>query len=128
MPTGFLDLDELLSGLQPSSLYVLGARPSAGKTALALCAATNVAVEGQRPVLIFSLEMSQLELIQRMLCAEARVDSKRIRNGNLTESDWQKIAHATGRLAEAPIWIDDNPNLTVMETAVQGPPAQEPCR
>jgi replicative DNA helicase len=115
LPTGFLDLDELLSGLQPSALYVLGARPSAGKTALALCAATNVAVEGQRPVLIFSLEMSQVELIQRMLCAEARVDSKRIRNGNLTESDWQKIAHATGRLAEAPIWVDDNPNLTVME-------------
>jgi replicative DNA helicase len=115
LPTGFLDLDELLSGLQPSSLYVVGARPSAGKTALALCAATNVAVEGQRPVLIFSLEMSQVELIQRMLCAEARVDSKRIRNGNLTEADWQKIAHATGRLAEAPIWVDDNPNLTVME-------------
>ncbi len=89
--------------------------PSAGKTALALCSATNVAVEGQRPVLIFSLEMSQVELIQRMLCAEARVDSKRIRNGNLTEADWQKIAHATGRLAEAPIWVDDNPNLTVME-------------
>jgi replicative DNA helicase len=115
LPTGFLDLDELLSGLQPSSLYVLGARPSAGKTALALCAATNVAVEGQRPVLVFSLEMSQTELVQRMLCAEARVDSKRIRNGNLTESDWQKIAHATGRLAEAPIWVDDNPNLTIME-------------
>jgi replicative DNA helicase len=115
LPTGFLDLDELLSGLQPSALYVVGARPSAGKTALALCAATNVAVEGQKPVLIFSLEMSQVELIQRMLCAEARVDSKRIRNGNLTEADWQKIAHATGRLAEAPIWVDDNPNLTVME-------------
>jgi replicative DNA helicase len=102
LPTGFLDLDELLSGLQPSSLYVVGARPSAGKTALALCAATNVAVEGQRPVLVFSLEMSQTELVQRMLCAEARVDSKRIRNGNLTESDWQKIAHATGRLPRHP--------------------------
>ena len=66
-------------------------------------------------MLIFSLEMSQLELTQRMLCSEARVDSKRVRNGNLTEADWQKIAHATGRLAEAPIWIDDNPNLTIME-------------
>jgi replicative DNA helicase len=114
-PTGFLDLDELLSGLQNNALYVLGARPSAGKTALGLCVATNVAVEGGRPVLIFSLEMSQLELTQRMLCSEARVDSKRVRNGNLTEGDWQKIAHATGRLAEAPIWIDDNPNLTIME-------------
>jgi replicative DNA helicase len=114
-PTGFADLDELLSGLQPNALYILGARPSAGKTALGLGMATNVAVEGGRPVLIFSLEMSQIELTQRLLCAEARVDSKRVRNGNLNESDWQKIAHATGRLAEAPIWIDDNPNLTIME-------------
>jgi replicative DNA helicase len=114
-PSGFLDLDELLSGLQPNALYVVGARPSAGKTALALGVATNVAVEAHKPVLVFSLEMSQLELTQRMLCAEARVDSKRVRNGNLNEADWQKIAHATGRLAEAPIWIDDNPNLTIME-------------
>jgi replicative DNA helicase len=114
-PTGFVDLDELTSGLQPSALYVLGARPSAGKTALALGIATNVAVEANRPVLVFSLEMSQLELTQRMLCAEARVDSRKVRNGHLTEADWQKIAHATGRLAEAPIWIDDNPNLTIME-------------
>ena len=66
-------------------------------------------------MLIFSLEMGQLELTQRMLCSEARVDSKRVRNGNLSEADWGKIAHATGRLAEAPIWIDDNPNLTIME-------------
>ncbi len=114
-PTGFLDLDELLSGLQDNALYVLGARPSAGKTALALGLATNVAIEGGRPVLVFSLEMGQLELTQRMLCAEARVDSRRVRDGSLSEGDWQKIAHATGRLAEAPIWIDDNPNLTIME-------------
>ncbi len=114
-PTGFLDLDELLSGLQPNALYVLGARPSMGKTALALGVASNAAIEAQRPTLIFSLEMGQLELTQRMLCSEARVDSKRVRNGNLSESDWGKIAHATGRLAEAPIWIDDNPNLTIME-------------
>jgi replicative DNA helicase len=114
-PTGFVDLDELLSGLQNSALYVVGARPSAGKTALGLGVATNVAVEGGRPVLVFSLEMSQLELTQRLLCAEARVDSRRVRNGHLNESDWQKIAHATGRLADAPIWIDDNPNLTIME-------------
>ncbi len=114
-PTGFVDLDELTSGLQPNALYVLGARPSAGKTALGLCIATNIALEADKPVLVFSLEMSQLELTQRMLCAEARVDSRKVRNGNLNESDWAKIAHATGRLAEAPIWIDDNPNLTVME-------------
>jgi replicative DNA helicase len=94
---------------------VIGARPSAGKTALGLCIASHAALEAQRPVLVFSLEMGQIELTQRMLCSEARVDSKRIRNGNLTEADWSKIAHATGRLADAPIWIDDNPNLTVME-------------
>ena len=115
VPTGFLDLDELLSGLQPNALYILGARPSAGKTALALNVASNAALEGGRPVLLFSLEMSQLELTQRLLCAEARVDSKKLRTGHLTEQDWSKIAHATGRLAEAAIWIDDNPNLTIME-------------
>jgi replicative DNA helicase len=115
IPTGFVDLDELTSGLQPSALYVLGARPSCGKTAFALNIATNAALDSGRPVLVFSLEMSQLELTQRMLCAEARVDSKKLRSGHLTEADWQKIAHATGRLAEAPIWIDDNPNLTIME-------------
>lgn len=114
-PTGYSDLDELLSGLQPNALYVLGARPSMGKTALALGIAGSASIEAQRPVLVFSLEMGQLELTQRMLCSEARVDSKRVRNGNLSESDWGKIAHATGRLAEAPIWIDDNPNLTIME-------------
>jgi replicative DNA helicase len=115
VPTGFLDLDELTSGLQPNALYVIGARPSAGKTALGLNIASHAALEAQRPVLIFSLEMGQIELTQRMLCSEARVDSKRVRNGNLTEADWGKIAHATGRLADAPIWIDDNPNLTIME-------------
>lgn len=114
-PTGFTDLDELILGLQPNALYVLGARPSAGKTALGLCIATNIALESNKAVLLFSLEMSQLELTQRMLCAEARVDSRKVRNGRLNESDWAKIAHATGRLAEAPIWIDDNPNLTIME-------------
>jgi replicative DNA helicase len=115
VPTGYNDLDELLSGLQPNALIVVGARPSAGKTALALGMATHAALEAGRPVLVFSLEMSRLELTQRMLCSEARVDSKRVRNGKLNEADWQKIAHATGRLAEAPIWIDDNPNLTIME-------------
>ena len=115
IPTGFVDLDDLTSGLQPSALVVLGARPSAGKTALALSVASNAAMESRRPVLVFSLEMSHLELTQRMLCAEARVDSKRVRNGELSTEDWDRIAHATGRLAEAPLWIDDNPNLTVME-------------
>jgi replicative DNA helicase len=115
VPTGFLDLDERLSGLQPSTLVIVGARPSMGKTALALGMAAHAAMEGGVPVLYFSLEMSHSELTQRLLCSEARVDSSRIRNGKLLESDWPKISHAIGRLGEAPLYIDDNPNLTIME-------------
>jgi replicative DNA helicase len=115
VPTGYIDLDERLSGLQPSSLVIIGARPSMGKTALALGLASHAAMEAGTPVLYFSLEMSHSELTQRLLCSEARVDSSRIRNGRLLESDWPKISHAIGRLGEAPLYIDDNPNLTVME-------------
>jgi replicative DNA helicase len=116
-PTGYLDLDHLLSGLQPSSLVVVGARPAMGKTSFALGMIAHAALEATNPspVLFFSLEMSNLELSQRLLCAEARVDSTRVRNGQLQSDDWQKISRAMGRLAEAPIWIDDNPNLTIME-------------
>jgi replicative DNA helicase len=116
-PTGYLDLDQLLSGLQPSSLVVVGARPAMGKTSFALGMIAHAALEAinPSPVLFFSLEMSNLELSQRLLCAEARVDSTRVRNGQLQSDDWQKISRAMGRLAEAPIWIDDNPNLTIME-------------
>ncbi len=114
-PTGFLDLDELLSGLQPNNLVVVGARPAMGKTSFALGMAAHAAMYAERPVLFFSLEMSQLEISQRLLCAEARVDASRVRNGRLSEDDWSRISHGEGRLAEAPIWIDDNPNTTVME-------------
>lgn len=100
----------------PSSLYLAGpAMIPTHNTAFALGMATHAALDTHRPVMFFSLEMSQVELTQRIVCAEARVDSTRVRNGKLAESDWGKIAHATGRLAEAPIWIDDNPNVTVME-------------
>ncbi|MBL8777684.1 MAG: replicative DNA helicase [Acidimicrobiales bacterium] len=115
VPTGYVDLDALLSGLQPSALIVVGARPSAGKTAFALGIASHVALTAERPVMFFSLEMSHLELTQRIICSEARVDSTRMRNGRLNESDWTKINSAIGRLAEAQLWIDDNPQLTVME-------------
>ncbi|MCP5029566.1 MAG: replicative DNA helicase [Actinomycetia bacterium] len=114
-PTGYNDLDQLLAGLQPSALYVVGARPAMGKTAFALGMAAAGAMQANKPVLFFSLEMSQLELTQRVLCSDALVDSSRVRTGRLNEADWTKISHAVGRLAEAPMYIDDNPNVTVME-------------
>jgi replicative DNA helicase len=115
VPTGYTDLDERLSGLQPSALVIVGARPSMGKTSFALGAASYAAIEKRLPVLFFSLEMSHLELTQRLLCSEARVDSLRMRNGKLHESDWPKVVNAIAKLGEAPLFIDDNPNLTVME-------------
>ena len=115
VPTGYVDLDERLAGLQPSNLVIVGARPGAGKTSFALGMAAHAAMEGNVPVLFFSLEMSHPEITQRLLCAEARVDATRMRNGRLHESDWPKISHAIGRLGEAPIFIDDNPNVTVMD-------------
>jgi replicative DNA helicase len=114
VPTGFTDLDELLTGLQPSTLSIIGARPSMGKTAFALGVAANVAMETHRPVLFFSLEMGHRELAQRILASEAKVDSSKFRKGDLTPPDWSKINRALGRL-EAPMFIDDNPNVTVME-------------
>ena len=115
VPTGFTDLDERLSGLQQSALVIVGARPSMGKTSFALGLASHAAIERRLPVLFFSLEMSHLELTQRLLCSEARVDSSRMRNGKLHESDWPKVVNAIGKLGEAPLFIDDNANLTVME-------------
>ncbi|HVX19059.1 MAG TPA: replicative DNA helicase [Acidimicrobiales bacterium] len=115
VPTGFVDLDSLLSGLQPNALVVVGARPAMGKTSFALGMASHAALHARRPVLFFSLEMSRIELSQRLLCSEARVDSQRIRNGKLDDTDWTKITHAVGRLGDAPIWIDDNPNVSLME-------------
>ncbi|HMJ76014.1 MAG TPA: replicative DNA helicase, partial [Iamia sp.] len=114
-PTGYYDLDEMTAGLQPGALVVVGARPAMGKTALALGMATNAAMRADAAVLLFSLEMSKLELVQRILCAEARVDSKKIRNGRLSDADWNGIATAMGRLGDAKIWIDDNPNVSIME-------------
>jgi replicative DNA helicase len=115
VPSGYLDLDEQLSGLQPSSLVVVGARPAMGKTSFALGIAAHAALEARKPVLLFSLEMGHLEITQRLLCSEARVDATRMRNGRLQETDWAKINNAIGKLAEAPVYIDDNPNITVME-------------
>ncbi len=114
VPTGYTDLDELLSGLQKSALYIVGARPAMGKTAFGLGLASHVAQHGHQPVLVFSLEMGHAELTQRILSSEARVDSTKIRTGRLAEADWAKIGKAIGRL-EVPLFLDDNPRVTVME-------------
>jgi replicative DNA helicase len=115
VPTGYIDLDERLSGLQKSSLVLVGARPAMGKTSFALGIAAHAAMAAQVPVMFFSLEMSHAEITQRLLCSEARVDASRVRNGRLQKEDWPKISSAIGRLGEAKIFVDDNPNVTVMD-------------
>jgi len=115
VPTGYIDLDEKLFGLQPSSLVIVGARPAMGKTAFALGMAAHAAMVAGVPTLVFSLEMSSEELTSRLLVQESRVDAGRLRNGRLAESDWPKISTAVARLGQAPLFIDDNPNTTVME-------------
>lgn len=115
VPTGFRDLDEHLGGLQAANLVIVGARPSMGKTSFALGVAAHAAVVAKTSVLLFSLEMSQLEITNRLLCAEAGVEATRMRNGRLQERDWPRISHAVSRLGSAPLFIDDDPNLTVMD-------------
>ena len=115
VPTGYGELDYLLSGLQPSNLIVVGARPSMGKTAFALGLAAHAASNHGVPVLFFSLEMSHLEIAQRVLAAEARLDVTKLRNGRLLDSDWPRISSAIGRIDTAPLFIDDNPNVTIMD-------------
>ncbi|GBC91787.1 Replicative DNA helicase [bacterium HR15] len=115
VPTHFPDLDYKTSGLQPSELIILAARPSVGKTSLALNIAENVALRENRPVAIFSLEMSREQLVQRMLCSQAGVSGSRIRRGNLTNEDWERLQLAAERLFRAPIYIDDTSSLSVLE-------------
>ena len=114
LPTGLIDLDERLCGSQPGTLTIVGGRPGMGKSSLGLGVAAHAAIELGVPALYCSLEMSHAELTVRLLAGEARVDSKKLQNGRLAEADWPKISHAVGRLAEAPLYIDDNPALTVM--------------
>lgn len=115
MPSGFADLDELTTGFQPGDLIIIGARPSMGKTALGLNIAQHVALEIREPVAIFSLEMSKEQLALRMLCAEAMVDSNNVRKGFIRKEDWGKLTSAAGRLADAPIFIDDSSGISVLE-------------
>lgn len=115
VPTGFYDFDNMTSGLQKSDLVILAARPSMGKTALALNIAQNVALKAKKTVAIFSLEMSKEQLVQRMLCSEAEVDTQKLKTGNMQASDWEKLTTAMNHFADAPLYIDDRPGATVME-------------
>ncbi len=115
LATGYYDLDDLTSGLQDSELIVLAARPSVGKTSLALNIAEYVAVKGESPVAFFSLEMSKEQLARNMLCSHARLDSHRLRRGLLQEKDHVRLALAVGTLSEAPIFVDDTPGLGLLE-------------
>lgn len=115
VPTGYRDLDNILAGLQRSDLFIIAARPSMGKTALTLNLAHNVALQSKEPVLLFSLEMSKEQLVDRMLAMESGVDAWALRTGNLTDSDFEKIGHAMGTLSEAQIFIDDSPSITVSD-------------
>ena len=115
VPTGFSDLDYRTAGLHGSELILVAARPAMGKSAFALNIATNAALRGDTPVAIFSLEMSKEQLVNRILCSEAMVDSNKVRTGKLEDEDWGKLAEAIGPLSETGIYIDDTPGISVME-------------
>lgn len=113
--SGFVDLDRRTSGFQNSDFVVVASRPSMGKTSFAFNVAQHVAINTKVPVGIFSLEMSKEQVVQRMLCSEARVDAQRLRTGYLSDADWPKLTAAAGRLNEAPIYIDDSAVLSIWE-------------
>lgn len=115
LPSGFRDLDAKLAGLQKADLLILAARPSMGKTSLALNIAEHIAVEEKIPVAFFSLEMSKEQLVDRLISSQAGVDSWKLRTGNLSDDDFPKIGYAMGTLSEAPFFIDDTPGLNVTE-------------
>jgi len=115
IPTGYKDLDNILAGLQKSNLVVLAARPGVGKTTLGINIAQHIAVEHKRPVGIFSLEMSSEELLDRMLVGQADIDAWRLKTSKLTDDEWTRLSEAMGVLAEAPIYIDDTPGLSILE-------------
>jgi replicative DNA helicase len=115
VPTGFIDLDKLTAGLQPSDLVIVAGRPSMGKTAFCLNIAEHAAIESGAGVALFSLEMSKEQLAMRMLCSEARVDLKRVRTGQIRQDEFRILAESAARLSIAPIYIDDSPALTVLE-------------
>ena len=114
-PSGYRDLDRLTSGFQPGNLIIVAARPSMGKSALALCMAANIAVRQNIPVGMFTLEMSKSEVTQRLMCSEAKVESQRLRTGKLAPDDWPRLTAACDKLAKAPIYVDDTGSINMME-------------
>ncbi len=115
LATGFHEFDTKTAGLQPSDLIIVAGRPSMGKSAFATAIVEHVGINLKKPVVIFSLEMSKEQLVQRMLCSHARVDAQKVRTGYLSHQDWPKLTSAAGKLSEAPIFIDDTPAQTVLE-------------
>jgi replicative DNA helicase len=115
IPTGYVELDKLTSGLQPSELLILAARPSQGKTALALNLAENIAIRAGQPVAIFSLEMSKESLLQRLVASVAQIDAHKFRTGHLSRSDWTSMTDALGTISSAPLWVDDAGSISVLE-------------
>jgi len=115
IPSGFRDLDKLTSGFQPGNLVIVAARPSMGKSALALGIAGNLAVRYGIPVALFTLEMSKSEVTQRLMCSEAKLESQRLRTGRLLQDDWPRLTAACDKLAKAPIYVDDTASITMME-------------
>ena len=113
--TGYLELDKLLSGLQPSELLILAARPSQGKTALALNLAENISIRAGSPVAFFSLEMSKESLLQRLVASVAQIDAHKFRSGHLSREDWRRMTEALGTISSAPLWIDDAGSTSVLE-------------
>ena len=115
LPTGFNDFDKMTSGLQPSDLIIVAARPSMGKSSLVLNIAEHVALAGHKSVAFFSLEMSKEQLVQRLLCSQAQIDASRLRIGQLQESEWPKLVQAADNLSNAKIMLDDTPGMTALE-------------
>ena len=115
VPSGFTELDRVTAGWQASDLVIIAARPAMGKTAFVVSAMRNAAVEFGEAVAIFSLEMSSIQLVNRLISAEAELESEKIKKGNLADHEWEQLVHKTARLTEAPIFIDDTPGLSILE-------------
>ncbi|SHN26835.1 replicative DNA helicase [Cyclobacterium lianum] len=115
VPSGFTALDRVTSGWQKSDLVIIAARPAMGKTAFVLSVLRNAAVDHDRPVAIFSLEMSSIQLVNRLISSEAELDSEKIKKGNLADYEWQQLIHKTGKLTSAPLFVDDTPALSILE-------------